>query len=441
MRIGLKQSSSNSAASRAARSPSTTTIEKSRVPEAPQPNENAPRVRPLQSVLPALTLLALAGFASRAPIIATPPVIPLLHDDFHMSEAQVGALIGLPLALFALMAVPGSLLVARLGARTTLVVGLAIAGIFSALRSSASNLLLLYAATIVMGGGVAIMQPALPRLVREWLPHKIGLGTAVYTNGMVTGAALGVALTPFFLGLVSNSWRDVFIIWGCVVLAVTFAIALGAPSERRTTTASARPISWWPNWRSPLPWILGFCFAGNNSTFFALHALLPDFLRYTGSPGYVSSALLWLNVASIIGVWVLLAAAESLLHRAWPYVVLGGAMFLGVVGLTFLGGPWIIVCSFLVGFSSSVTLGTVLALPPLLSAPDEAHLTAAGMFTVAYTCAVIVPIVAGGLWDITGIPQLALLVIALCTLALIGFGVIATRIPPANRRTSAGGSV
>ncbi len=130
------------------------------------------------------------------------PVIPLLHDDFHMTEAQVGALIGLPLALFALMAVPGSLLVARLGARTTLIVGLATAGIFSALRSAADNIWLLYAATIVMGGGVAIMQPALPRLVRVWLPHKIGLGTAVYTNGMVTGAALAVALTPL------SAWAD-----------------------------------------------------------------------------------------------------------------------------------------------------------------------------------------------------------------------------------------
>jgi CP family cyanate transporter-like MFS transporter len=408
------------------------------VPETPQQSDDATGIR-AHSVLPTLALLALAGFASRAPIIATPPVIPLLHDDFHMTEAQVGALIGLPLAWFALMAVPGSLLVARLGARTTLIVGLAIAGIFSALRSGAENIWVLYAATIVMGGGVAIMQPALPRLVRVWLPHRIGLGTAVYTNGMVTGAALAVALTPFLLGLTSNSWRAAFVIWACIVLLITVVIALAAPSPPKAAMASARPVSWWPNWRSPLPWILGFCFAGNNSTFFALHALLPDYLSHTGSADYVSSSLVWLNVASLIGVWMLLVAAERLLHRAWPYVVFGGAMFVGAVGLIFLDGPWIIVCSFLVGFGSSVTLGTLLALPPLLSAPDEAHLTAAGMFTVAYTCALIVPIVSGGLWDISGIPQLAFVPIVLCTVALMVFGVIATRLPPSNRRSTSGG--
>jgi CP family cyanate transporter-like MFS transporter len=81
-----------------------------------------------------------------------------------------------------------------------------------------------------------------------------------------------------------------------------------------------------------------------------------------------------------------------------------------------------------------------MALPPLLSAPDEAHLTAAGMFTIAYACAVVVPIISGALWDISGIAQLAFAPIALCTIALIVFGVIATRLRPADRRTSIDGA-
>jgi CP family cyanate transporter-like MFS transporter len=410
------------------------------VPENPQQTNSTPDAHPRQSALLPLTLLALAGLASRAPIIATPPVIPLLHDDFHMSEAQVGALIGLPLALFALMAVPGSLLVARLGARKTLIAGLAIAGVFSALRGAADNLWLLYAATIVMGGGVSIMQPALPRLVREWLPRKIGLGTAVFTNGMVTGATLGVALTPPLLGLLSNSWRLALIAWGCLALAITAVIAFSAPVEKKSFAALGRKISWWPNWRSPLPWILGLGFASNNSTFFALHAILPDYLSKTGRGAYVDSTLLWLNLSSLFGIYVLLIWAESLLHRAWPYVILGGTMFVGVLGLAFAGEQWLTPSSFLIGFASSIALGAVMALPPLLSAPDEAHLTAAGMFTIAYACAVVVPIISGALWDISGIAQLAFAPIALCTIALIVFGVIATRLRPAGRRTSIDGA-
>ena len=45
----------------------------------------------------ALALLWLAGAAIRIPLLAVPPVIPLIHDDLHMTETQVGLLIGMPL--------------------------------------------------------------------------------------------------------------------------------------------------------------------------------------------------------------------------------------------------------------------------------------------------------------------------------------------------------
>ena len=36
-----------------------------------------------------LSLLWLAGATIRIPLLAVPPVIPLIHDDLHMSETQV----------------------------------------------------------------------------------------------------------------------------------------------------------------------------------------------------------------------------------------------------------------------------------------------------------------------------------------------------------------
>ncbi len=55
-------------------------------------------------------VLWLAGVAMRMTILAMPPVIPLVHDELRMTETQVGLLIGLPLSMFALAAIPGSLL-------------------------------------------------------------------------------------------------------------------------------------------------------------------------------------------------------------------------------------------------------------------------------------------------------------------------------------------
>src|SRR6516164_1083739 len=176
-----------------------------------------------------IALLWLAGNGLRMTILAVPPLIPAIHDEFHMLETEVGILAGLPVVLFACAAVPGSMMIARFGALTTVVIGLVATGLGSALRGAAPDLWLLYAATIVTGFGVAVMQPAMPPLVRDWLPDRIGFGTAVYTNGLLIGEILPVALTlPMVLPLVGGSWRLAFVAWAipCIVVAaVMLALA------------------------------------------------------------------------------------------------------------------------------------------------------------------------------------------------------------------------
>ncbi len=93
----------------------------------------------LGRLLNLLFLLFLAGVAMRMTILAMPPVIPLVHDELHMSETQVGLLVGLPLALFAVAAVPGSLLIARIGTNLAVIVGMVIAALASGARGAADR--------------------------------------------------------------------------------------------------------------------------------------------------------------------------------------------------------------------------------------------------------------------------------------------------------------
>jgi CP family cyanate transporter-like MFS transporter len=41
------------------------------------------------------------------------------------------------------------------------------------------------------------------------------------------------------------------------------------------------------------------------------------------------------------------------------------------------------------------------------------------MFTISYSCAVIVPVISGLAWDLTGIASMAFLPIALCGILLV----------------------
>jgi MFS transporter, CP family, cyanate transporter len=81
----------------------------------------------------------------------------------------------------------------------------------------------------------------------------------------------------------------------------------------------------------------------------------------------------------------------------------------------------VIASTAILGFAAAAILVLMLALPPLLSKPDDVHRTAAAMFTVSYTCAVLTPIISGLAWDLTGIPAMAFLPIGLIGLLLIGF--------------------
>src|SRR5579862_4263704 len=98
-------------------------------PEFDVPEEEMPGSQPEMGrahLLTCVALLWLAGNGMRMTILAVPPLIPLIHDDFRMSETEIGVLAGLPVALFAAAAIPGSLLIARFGALATAVAGLLI---------------------------------------------------------------------------------------------------------------------------------------------------------------------------------------------------------------------------------------------------------------------------------------------------------------------------
>lgn len=369
-------------------------------------------------VLSALLLLWLAGNALRLTILAVPPVIPLIHDDLNLSATQIGILTGLPSMLFAFAAVPGSLLIARLGVRTALVVGLSLTALGGALRGALPDVAWLYAMTIAMGAGVAIMQVTMPPAVRTWLPDRIGFATAVYTNGLLIGEVLPVALMlPLVLPMVHGSWQWGFVVWSVPVAIIAVIVLLAAPRVPLSTAVARR--RWWPDWNSHLIWRLGIMLGTINATYFATNAFIPDYLRSNGQGEWISAALTALNLGQLPASFILLAVAGRLERKAWPYVVCGALCVFATVGIVCGTGAWIVASAALQGFAAAAILILVLALPPLLSPPDDVHRVTAAMFTISYSCAVIVPVISGILWDLSGIAALAFLPIALCGILLV----------------------
>ena len=369
--------------------------------------------------LTSLLLLWLVGIALRLTILAVPPVIPIIHDELGLSATQIGVLTGLPSMLFAIAAVPGSLLIARLGTRAALVVGLCLTAVGGALRGALPNVDWLYGMTIAMGAGVAIMQVSMPPAVRAWLPHQIGFATAVYTNGLLIGEILPVALMlTLVLPLAGGHWQWGFVIWSLPVAVVAALVMTLAPKQAGANGASTRR-RWWPNWRDALIWRLGIMLGTVNATYFATNAFIPDYLRNNGQAEWISAALSGLNIGQLPASFLLLAFANKLEGKVWPYVVCGTLQVLAAAGIVYGSGPWIVASATLQGCAAAAILILVLALPPLLSPPDDVHRVTAAMFTISYSCAVIVPILSGMLWDVSGIASSAFIPIGLCGILLV----------------------
>ena len=375
-----------------------------------------------------LALLWLAGAAIRIPLLAVPPVIPLIHDDLHMSETQVGLLMGMPLAMFALAAVPGSLLIARIGVLATATAGLAIATLAAGARAAAAEVWTLYAATLLMGFGVAIFQPCLSTLVRLWAPARSWLANAVSTNGMVMGITLVSALTiPVVLPAVGGSWRLDLLAW-CVpgLVATTLFVVAAMRARTGASLADAPARHGWPNWRSRELWLLGIALGTNNALFFASNAFVPDYLTSTGRADMIGTTLAWLNGSQLIGSFVMLAMSERLQRQSWPFTIFGPLTALGLIGMMLGDGIWMIVSAAATGIAASATFVVTFGLPAILSPPGEVHRMAGGMFTISYGLALVVPVLCGACWDLTGLPWTSFLPMVLCAVGMTIFGTALT---------------
>jgi CP family cyanate transporter-like MFS transporter len=278
---------------------------------------------------------------------------------------------------------------------------------------------MLFAATIAMGLGIAVMQPALPPIVRAWLPDRIGFATAVYTNGLLVGEVLAVSLTlPLVLPLAGGSWRVAIALWGLPIILIALLAALLGPRPIAASAVVGPPRRWWPQWRDARIWQLGFLFGSVNSIYFASNAFLPEYLTHVGAPELIGDTLTALNFGQLPASLLMLGLTGQLMGRPFAYAFAGLLSLASVFGMLFMTGGWVVLWAGLLGFADAVAFVLILALPPLLSAPDDAHRTAAGMFTISYSCAVAIPIIGGLAWDASGIALVAFAPIGLCAIVI-----------------------
>jgi CP family cyanate transporter-like MFS transporter len=358
-------------------------------------------------------LLWTCGLCLRLTVLAVPPVISMIQRDLNLSGTEIGLLSGIPVVVFAIVATPGSIAIARMGVRGALLSGLFIAAAGTLLRTASSDAWQLYLTSVLMSAGIAIMQPAMAAAVREWMPERTGFGTAVYGNGLIMGEIIPVAtMLPLVLPLVDASWRLALAVWTVPLLLTASAVAVLVPKSANVVTRHTG--RWLPQWNRWLNWRIGMTLGSIMSTYFCLNGFLPAILTEHGRQDLISAGLTALNIGQVPASFLLLLAADRLQGRRWPYLVLGALVSTCVVGIITSAGGWIVFWAAVSGFSLGSALVLGLALAPLLcDNPNEVALTSAAALAIGYGFAMLISLISGLAWDLAGHATAALIPILL----------------------------
>jgi CP family cyanate transporter-like MFS transporter len=243
-------------------------------------------VRARHPVLLALSVVVVA-VNLRPAVAGVGPVLPEVRAGLPLSGAGAAVLTTLPVLCFGLLATVAPRMARRFGIEPVLV------GVMAALAAGALVRVLdgpplLFAATVVAGGAIAIGNVLIPPLVKRDFPDRSGLMMGVYTMAVSGSAAVAAGLAVPLANASDLGWRGALGFW-----AIPAAVAALAWLPRmRGHTRPAAPQAARSLLREPLAWQVTVFFGLQSLSFYAVLAWLPSMYRDFGSTPAVAGFLL-----------------------------------------------------------------------------------------------------------------------------------------------------
>jgi CP family cyanate transporter-like MFS transporter len=347
-----------------------------------------------------LIVLWLVGWTLRVPILAAPPLATRIADAFGLGETGVGALTMLPVVAVAFGAIPAAWIIARFGLRLAIVGGILVMIAASVARGHVPSTTMLYAASVVMGLGVAVFQTALPAATRVWTPTHVALGSAVYLNGMMLGELSGAGLTlPVVLPLAGGDWRLALVLWAIPILLITALVALvRLPKEQSGFTkldpACLSPSASLPKWSDRHVWQYGLLLASSVVAFFIVNAYSGTLLRARGETGALEGLLFAYNATPLLGSFIVLSTPGWIGLRT-PIAVSAILAAAGLAGFIFLESWASWVAALITGCAATVELILLISLPPAIAKGIAVTRLSAGMTLIGFAIAFALSFIGG----------------------------------------------
>ena len=173
------------------------------------------------------------------------PLVVPIELDLGISHAAMGSLMGAWQLVYIFSAVPGGMLLDRLGVRYALLIGILFIALSAFGRALATDYWTFLLAVMAFGIGGPIISSGAPKLVTElFTGSQRGLAMGIYMTGPAMGGVIALAGTnAWLMPLFDHSWRAVMNLWAGVTVAVGLVWLALATIWLKPTTSEASSTS------------------------------------------------------------------------------------------------------------------------------------------------------------------------------------------------------
>lgn len=354
----------------------------------------------LQTSFVILAVLALA-LNLRPALAVIGPLLDMIESALGSSHTQSSLMTALPVFVMGACALAGRYLVGRLPERGGIGLGIALIGIACAARYGATGIYGMLLSAILAGAGIATVQTLLPAFIKRYFSASAGRVFALYTTGIMAGAAIAAASAA---GLADKlGWSLTLAFWTMpallalpIWLGATRAAAISAPTPHVIAPAP-RPAFW----RKQRAWELMVFFGVGTGAYTLVLAWLPPFYTALGWQASAAGLLLGgLTLAEVIAGLAVSAWIGRFTDRRQPLVLALIALIVGLACLILAPVKLALVACVLLGLGIGALfpLSLIVTLDHL-DDPAQAGLLAAFVQGGGYLIASFMPLLAGVLRD------------------------------------------
>lgn len=382
-------------------------------------SRTAPASRATLSMAAAIACVVLVALTLRPGIVSIGPLLPAIIGEFGLSHTQAALLTAIPTLLMGLLAAPVPWLSRRFGRDRVMLAALGLLTLSTLVRAFADSVALLFAATVGIGGGIAIAGVLIAGFVKAGFPRQVAIFMSLYATALALGSTLSAAATGT-LAAWTGGWRWAAGVWalpGLFALLAWLFVARRSPASAATPAGAQR---YGIPFRNRTAWLIAAFFACNNFVFYAcISWLAPMYVEAGWTPSHAGLLLATFTLAFMAAnpVFGFLSRDED---RRLPLALGAGTALAGILAMALAPSvsPYLVVAVLAFGTGGSFTLSMTLPLDNTRHA-EETGAWNAFVLLVSYTVAAAGPLAVGQLRDASGGFQSSLWLLVAVAVAMV----------------------